>query len=111
MSLNSYDSANYSYNSSCAQSTNEAGSTMGKTNEAASSTENLDRINYKEEPQSLPILQPGSSKSMASDNDSAIESNSRSNTSVPYQLKSRHKRTGSNLSDTMKISDSDHESS
>jgi len=90
MSLNSYDSANYSYNSGGATSTNEAGSIVGNTDVTASSLDKLDKFNSHEEPQSLPIFLSVSSTTTISDKESVIESNRKSN--LPDSLKSRHKR-------------------
>ena len=56
MSLNSYDSANYSYNSGGATSTNEGGSIGGNINVAPALSDKLDKLYRNEEPRSLPIL-------------------------------------------------------
>jgi hypothetical protein len=89
MSLNSVDSANYSYNSGCATSTNEAGSIGGNTN-LAESSDKLDKINSHEEPHSLPTFLSVSSTTTISDKDTVMDSNLKSN--KPDHLKSRHKR-------------------
>ena len=55
ISLNSYDSANYSYDSTCGPSINEVGNGVNSTN-ISSSSEKLNTLNETREPQSLPIF-------------------------------------------------------
>ena len=91
MSLNSYDSANYSYASGGVTSNNEGGSIGGNIN-AVSSTAFSDECD-NEELRSLPIQSTASLLTRNQDCDSAIDNTpSLSHLSVSSHVKSNHKR-------------------
>ena len=88
ISLNSYDSANYSYDSTCAPSVNEVESHHGNI-KLSSSSEKLDSMNESRDHKSLPIQ---SSKTIASDTENSSLNTSTIQTTANKQHKIRHKR-------------------
>ena len=89
LSLNSYDSANYSYDSTGAISTNDAGNIVENTN-FTSSTDKLDAISGNREPKSLPVL--SASKIAISDYDNGSQHTLQTETSSIKKQKIRHRR-------------------
>ena len=88
ISLNSYDSANYSYDSTCAPTINEVGYGVNSTI-ISSSSEKLNALDENREPQSLPIFP--TSKTVVNN----IEPCSQDTTTIQTTLhkhKTQHKR-------------------
>ena len=88
ISLNSYDSANYSYDSTGATSTNELGSNVGQV--TSSYSDKLDTLNESKEPKSLPPVL-SASKETACDMEYASPNNLPIQTAAGKKRIERHK--------------------